>query len=184
MAPIIDSLPFDDIVVWDNSVETDEAVYGRYLGIERAKNETIYVQDDDLVFRGVSELLSAYDPGAFVTNMWPRWFRGARKLWPPKGYNDLVYGAAGGLFERGHFDQVIKAYLERWPLDRFFKLEVDAIVGIAGLPHRSVDLQRFVELRPEQKADYRMCKSPDYIPQRAEALRRGRALRDELRRES
>jgi len=49
---IIDSITaagIDDIVVWDNSVREDLAVYGRYAGIAEAKHDLIYVQDDDCV---------------------------------------------------------------------------------------------------------------------------------------
>jgi hypothetical protein len=50
----------EDIVIWDNSQRENLSCYGRYKGIEEAKNEYIFHQDDDLV-SPVGELLDRYD---------------------------------------------------------------------------------------------------------------------------
>ncbi len=49
MDTLLNSLPFDDVVVWDNAVSADRGCYGRFAAVEYAKNEWIYVQDDDLL---------------------------------------------------------------------------------------------------------------------------------------
>jgi len=38
---------FDEVVIWNNQLEEDLSVYGRYAGILQARNEIVYVQDDD-----------------------------------------------------------------------------------------------------------------------------------------
>lgn len=53
----------DDIVIWNNAEREDLSCYGRYAGIQEAKNEFIYHQDDDLI-SPVSDILAAYDPVA------------------------------------------------------------------------------------------------------------------------
>ena len=53
--PIIDSLIFEDIVIWDNSREAhDEKTYGRVLATLRARNPIIYSQDDDIIHTAVN----------------------------------------------------------------------------------------------------------------------------------
>lgn len=62
--PVLESLPFPEVVVWDNAGDVvvyregivwrreparDLAVYGRYEGIRYASHDLIYVQDDDCV---------------------------------------------------------------------------------------------------------------------------------------
>jgi hypothetical protein len=49
MDTLLNSLPFDDVVLWDNSVREDLGCYGRFAAVEEAKEEWIYVQDDDLL---------------------------------------------------------------------------------------------------------------------------------------
>ena len=36
MTAIVESLPFDDVVVWDNSIRNDLGIYGRYAAIAEA----------------------------------------------------------------------------------------------------------------------------------------------------
>lgn len=61
LTPILDSIPFDDIVVWDNSKEKhDLKVLGRYGAISRAKHDLIYTQDDDCIVP-ILDLIDAWD---------------------------------------------------------------------------------------------------------------------------
>jgi hypothetical protein len=71
MTPILESLPFDDIVVWDNSKRTNHGVYGRYAAIKYAKNDLIYTQDDDCIVPAL-ELVAEYQERERLCNM-PGW---------------------------------------------------------------------------------------------------------------
>jgi hypothetical protein len=67
LTQIVESLTdagIPDVIVWDNSVREDAAVCGRYLGIEDAKHDLIYVQDDDVLHTpdGIREMIRAHDP--------------------------------------------------------------------------------------------------------------------------
>lgn len=50
-----------DMVVWDNSERENLSCYGRYEGIDEAKHDWIYHQDDDLV-APVADILACVDP--------------------------------------------------------------------------------------------------------------------------
>jgi hypothetical protein len=71
MSPIRESLPFDDVILWDNSVQADLGVYGRYAAMQSAKHDLIYVQDDDCIVN-VDALLAEYVDGERLCNM-PAW---------------------------------------------------------------------------------------------------------------
>ncbi len=67
---IIDSLPFTEIVIWDNSKRPFNAkVLGRYLGIWETNRPVIAVQDDDCIVHCWDELRHHYEPGRIVANM-------------------------------------------------------------------------------------------------------------------
>ena len=79
-----------EIVVWDNSVETDYKVYGRYAAIARTAHPVIYVQDDDCL-TPATEIIAAYEPGRLVANM-------PRSRW--EGYPDSALVGWGAVFDR------------------------------------------------------------------------------------
>jgi hypothetical protein len=68
LTPILSSLPFDDIVVWNNSKRADLKVYGRYQAVKEAKHSVIFTQDDDCIVDAAA-VVAAYEPGRVVCNM-------------------------------------------------------------------------------------------------------------------
>jgi len=61
LTPIVASLPEEwPVVIWDNSVEKDLAVYGRYAAIARTDAELIYTQDDDCIVSEPQVLVEAW----------------------------------------------------------------------------------------------------------------------------
>ena len=72
MSGIIESLPYGEVIVWDNSKRIiDARVYGRYLAIAETRKPVIYFQDDDCIVKDWShrELLASYRPGTIIANM-------------------------------------------------------------------------------------------------------------------
>lgn len=57
-----------EIMVWDNTKQ-NVGVYGRYLMMKKASNETIYTQDDDCIIDGIPDLYEAYDGTCLVNGM-------------------------------------------------------------------------------------------------------------------
>lgn len=106
LSPILSSLPFDDIVVWDNSQREDLGLYGRYAAIAEAKHEVIYTQDDDLVVPLAAELVDFYQPGRLTVNM-------------PYSH-DIPWPSRGSVFDRDLPEQVFARYRERFEVDRWF----------------------------------------------------------------
>ncbi len=96
MRPIIDSLIFDNVIIWDNSRDPDWKVAGRYMAALRARNDLVYWQDDDtIVSPGVQrELLREFSPADddIVAN----WGHGEN----PAGYDDLPLVCGGAIAYR------------------------------------------------------------------------------------
>lgn len=178
LQPILDSLIFDDVVIWDNSQQqVDEMTFGRVLGLEWAKHDVVYSQDDDIVHPPENQLriLSEYEPGVLTGCMWREWSDGALRQGIPNGYDDLVFAGSGSVYDKDIPRIATAKYLEHFPFDDFFRLWADTIIGILA-PNKQIDL-KFLEL-PEADAEYRMAHLPDAATWKAEAIRRARLVRD------
>jgi hypothetical protein len=90
LAPILATLPYGEVVVWDNSIREQAYAYGRYRAIAETKAPVIYFQDDDCLVVAHDLLLAEYEPGLLVANM------------PSKrsDYIDTVLLGWGSLFDR------------------------------------------------------------------------------------
>ncbi len=179
LTPVLESLIFDDVIVWDNSVETDAMTYGRLLATERTENAIIYSQDDDIVHTGENQLriINAYEPGVLTGCMWKQWSAGAKKQGIPHGYDDLVFPGSGSVYDTQLALDTAQAYLDHYPADDFFRLWSDTIFGIVA-PTKQLDI-RFGEL-PHADNDNRMAHLPDAVALKKKAITRGRIIRELL----
>ena len=172
---IRDSLIFDNIVVYDNSVEPDEMTYGRVIGAQRAPTEVIYSQDDDLIHSHENQwrLLHSYDEERMVGCMWPEWSDGARRQGIENGYDDLVFPGSGSISHRDTWLDAIDIYLDRYPRDDFFRLWSDTLIGVIA-PTTAIDA-RFHILEVAENG-LRMANLPDAVALKTEAITRGREI--------
>lgn len=178
LRPVLDSLIFPEVVVFDNSREpVDEMTYGRALAIERASSPVIWSQDDDIVHTAENQraILSAYTPGVLTGCMWDEWSDGARAQGITDGYDDLVFAGSGSVYDRHIPGVAAAAYLEQYPYDDFFRLWADTIIGVIA-PTRQLDV-RFEALPCAEDPD-RMCNLHDAVANKTEAIRRARWIRD------
>ena len=61
LAPVLASLPPAwEVIVWDNSVREDLAVYGRYAALEEVATALVYCQDDDCIVSDPQALVRAW----------------------------------------------------------------------------------------------------------------------------
>lgn len=157
LGPILNSLPFADVVVWDNSVRNDLSVYGRYAGIEETRHDLVYVQDDDAICPAQG-LLDAYQ-GGVLCNMDPQ----------RPGYSQHALVGWGALFPAAAPFEAFDKYLGVYPDDAVFRRCCD-IVFTALSPYQLVDLGH-EDLGWATHPD-RMYHQPHHTPERDEVLRR------------
>lgn len=161
MTAILESLPFDETIVYDNSRRNDLGIYGRYAAIAEARHDVIYTQDDDVLVSCFDELLTEYRPGVLTVNYPEPW--------------DVPWVACGALFDRDLPKAAFERYQRRWMLDETFThWTCDAVFGLLT-PTRVVDFG-YQDL-PHGLAEGRVSTSPGwYDNRRPEVQRRCRAL--------
>jgi len=103
LEPILDSLIFDKVCIWNNRVAIDYGAYGRYVAIrDHLHTDVVYTQDDDCIVKPDDQwrLLDAYEPGTLTAVM------------PPEriDYRDTVLIGWGAIFDRSMPD----AAFARW----------------------------------------------------------------------
>ena len=99
LEPILATLPYDDVVVWNNSEREDLGIYGRYAAIAEAKHPVIFTQDDDLLVTCHDQLANHYRPGRLVCNYPHPW--------------DIPWVARGALFDRDLPERAFAKYRAR-----------------------------------------------------------------------
>lgn len=170
--PVLASLIFDDVVIWNNKVAIDYGAYGRYVAIrDHAKRNVVYVQDDDCVVSEEDQwrLLDAYEPGVLTA------------LMPPEriDYRDTVLIGWGAIFDR----ELPEAAFRRWvetghetESDEFRVVGADFIFPMLT-PHKRLD--GYHRDLPHAHAPNRTWASFPLYGQVKEAfLHEGREIRD------
>jgi hypothetical protein len=169
LTPILNTLPYQDVVVWNDRERGSYGCYGRYLAAAECNNDIVYYQDDDLVFTAHDELLAAYQTGRITCNMPSPWYERT-------GYDrlDCHLVGAGALVPRDLPWQAFTRYLDRWPQDQLFLDYCDQISGILNPGHR-VDLG--YRILPHAEAPGRICTTPGQAERKALVQQRALALR-------
>lgn len=178
LKPVLDSLIFDSVEIYDNSVEANWMTYGRVLAANRAECNVIYSQDDDIIHTPENQLaiIQAYEPGVLTGCMWPEWSDGAKVQGIERGYDDLVFCGSGSVYDKEIPYHAANQYLDHFSQDSFFRLWADTIVGVIAST-KQLDI-RFDAL-PCAEDDNRMCNLPDAVHNKTEAINRARWVRDE-----
>lgn len=182
LAPIIESLPHAwEPIVWNNSLERDLSVYGRYAAIEHTSADVIFVQDDDCILAPESfqALLDAYTPGHVVANM-PARFR--------PHYPDSCLVGFGAIFDRDLPAQAFGRFAGYdGPSDLFWRAiaeqpapflrECDAVFTTLT-PRILLDLD--YQDREFASDPDRLWRQPDHHAQRQRMLALARQVRDRV----
>lgn len=169
LEPILETLPYEDIVIWDDRERGSQGVYGRYLAMPEARHEVVYFQDDDVLFTAHAELLGAYKPGRITCNMPSPWYERT-------GYDQLGMHlvGAGSLVPQGLPQVAFREYLEQWPEDDLFRDYCDFVSGMAS-PGQRFDFG--YEILEHAVAPGRINTRPDSLMRRNTILNRALTLR-------
>ena len=164
LARIIATLPYDEVIVWDNSVRPNYRTAGRFMAAIEARHDVVYFQDDDTLFTHHHELMAAYEPGT-ITAVYGHGDNDG-------GYGDLPLVCGGALADR----QAV--------LDAFTQVEhtieglayADFTVGVLT-PFKHVDLPFEINMAIAQHPS-RLCNQPWAYDAKARVTARARAIRD------
>lgn len=170
LEPLLRTIPYDDVVVWDNSTRPfDARIYGRYLAAFEAKEDMCFFVDDDVFFYEHERLEEAWEPGLLVSNMDDGWIRAG-------GYEDVRLLGAGSIASKYVLWEAIERYhAAGWPLDEAFTYEVDFVVGVLAESKR-VDLG--YTIRPDVSQTGRLGTQEWQLDLKRQFMDRARAIRD------
>jgi hypothetical protein len=171
LAPILATLPYGEVVIWDNSErERDAKTFGRFLAIAEAKNDVIYFQDDDVIFTEHEQLLAAYEPGQLTANM------------PSPWYEECSYDVfrcalvgAGSLVPRDLPWEAFQRYLAEWPEDDLFLDYCDFVHGILTSSRR---FDFGYTILPHASAPNRIYTQPGAYERKMSVIERAIEIRD------
>lgn len=168
---IIDSLVFNDVIVWDNSVREDRKTAGRYFALLEASFGAIYFQDDDVLVPRETQhaLVDAYMPGVVVAN----WGHGENH----GGYDDLPLVCGGAVLDAELPWLGLDRYLEHFPLDDGFLYEADYVAGVLYADFRHLFLPFDIELAIAQ-APERLVNQPWQADLKLKITNQARSVRD------
>lgn len=166
---IIETLPYNEVIVWDNSKRDDLKIYGRFAAMKEASNRVCYTQDDDCLFRDHDMLLAAYEPDVptYVYGHYPE----------EGGYGDLPLPCGGALVPRDVAFAAFDRYLAQYPMDEAFLYEADFVVGPLYPTFKQVRLPFEIVMEVAQ-APERLCNQPWQRDLKLELTERARAIRD------
>ena len=117
LEPILETLPFGEILVWDNSKHTDLGIYGRYQAITQAHADVIVTQDDDLLVADWDAIVAAYEPGVLTVSYPEPW--------------DIPWVARGAIFDRDLPTVAFDRYFAAYPFDELFTHRIcDAVFAL------------------------------------------------------
>jgi hypothetical protein len=106
MDPILDSLIFPNVIVWNNLEREDARTYGRYLAAEEASTDVVYFQDDDTLVSPEKQqaLLDLWEPGVYLSNMEDTRNRSE--------YPELIWPGWGSMCARNSYQDAFRTWLE------------------------------------------------------------------------
>jgi hypothetical protein len=171
MAQILDSLLFDDVVIWDNSIRQDMKCAGRYYAMLEADNDVVYFQDDDVIVPQTTQqhLLDAYEPGMVLAN----WGHGDN----PDGYDDLPLVCGGAIVDSSLPWKALNRYLDHFPLDAGFLYEADFVAGVLYETFEHMFLPFDIDLEIAQHPS-RLCNQDFQKALKLKITEQARSVRD------
>lgn len=169
MQPILDTLPYDRVIVWNNSEREDLKTFGRYGAMFEAHTEVVYFQDDDTIFRHHDELMAAYDP-CKTTAVYGHGQSEA-------GFGDLALVCGGALAHTSQVARAVGYYAARFPLDKDFLYDCDFAIGVLT-PFKHVDLP--FEIRDLAYNGRRLADEPWQRETKLRVTNRARWIRDHV----
>lgn len=176
----------DEILVWNNNCDIslslkgekvriinsseNQLCYGRFLCINQAKNNIIYVQDDDMLVKNFPELYRNFKnyPSCITHALGPNHIRQHNK----DNYEDGQVALLGwGAFFRKEWINVFDDYLESNPADFLFKREADIIFTLLlGKTHQAMQA-KVDELSRNSSTGIALYREKDHLMYHALAIR-------------
>jgi hypothetical protein len=160
----IDTGFFDEIIIKTEC----PSVYGRYLAAKEAKNNLIFVQDDDC-FVNYQRLFKHYN-GQITHTITPEHMKFYSKL-------DCTLVGWGAYFTKDMIDNAFEDYIAKYGEDKYLLREADRIFTYFNRPFNTI-------LQPHEnliQTGDKMSLQPEHYDSMYKALEQCKAMEDEIR---
>lgn len=127
----------DEIIIQDNSKGENIINYGRYVSAEKAKNDIIFVQDDDHIIHNISEIYKKYlkNPDKLCNGGIEDYL----KVVPENIYGTSQMAIVGwGSFFNKNWIPVLQKYIDIYGKDYCFYRETDRIFSMLLNKHHTM----------------------------------------------
>lgn len=116
----------DEILIRDNDKEENIMSYGRYKLMEKARNDIIYVQDDDCIVHNIQEIWKGFkkDPTRIHYGATERLFSKEKEV------DGKLCLMGWGAFFKSEWVSNLKRYTDKYGKDECFHRETDRIFSI------------------------------------------------------
>lgn len=180
MQRIRESLIFERVIVWDNSVHADWKCAGRYMAAALSATDLVYFQDDDVIVpEDTQRALLRQAPN--ISRDFHSSYLDCAATYAhgenPDGYDDLPLVCGGAIASRAACWRAIARYAEHWPLDLDFMYEADFVVGVLYPRKAQLHLPFEIEMSVAQH-ESRLCNQPWQRDLKLKITERARAIRD------
>ncbi len=160
----------DEIIIAVNKPDDNKKCYRRWLAALGAKNDIIYIQDDDCIVNNLNELFNAYTGKEMLIGL-----KGTR-IMENTGNKSTIVGW-GSFFQKEWID--LKSYIDKYGEDELLIRESDRIVTYqiaVGRPH-NYQVSDIVDF---ESADGKMAMwlEEGHYETRAQAIKRAKELYD------
>lgn len=156
----------DEILIHDNAAGPNIKCYGRYKSLPRAKNEAIYVQDDDCIIENIAELYGVFDGTKLINGMKPE------RAGAYRGRDSMM---GWGAFFMRDWAKCLDRYTEKYGEDEVLIRESDRIfTALCEVPR--LTLPAIVRDFPSAMAPFALSLQPEHESMKRTALQRAYEL--------
>jgi hypothetical protein len=159
----------DEIIIAVNKPDDNKKCYRRWITALNAKNDTIYVQDDDCLVKNLDKLYESYTGKEMVIGL-----KGDRMIDNTDKSSMVGWGT---FFDKSWID--FKSYLDEYGEDELLIRESDRILTYkigAERPH-NFQVSDIVDF-PSAGGEMAMYLQPEHWDTKAEAIKRSKELYD------
>lgn len=162
----------DEIIIWKNSPGNNKMSYGTYLATKWAKNDIIYVQDDDCIVENIREIYATFD-GEHLSNAITRLrMRDYGRQKNNEPYSTLV---GWGAFFKREWTKVLDKYIEKYGEDELLYREAGRIFTMLLARKHNTIVARIKEF-PSHEGPMALSLQPDHLEKKGLAIKRAREV--------
>ncbi len=161
----------DEILVRDHEEVANIKNYGRYVLAKEARNDIIYLQDDDLLIENVGVLYETFlkNPDSLI-NGGPKEYLEVAKTENIYGNSQMAIVGWGSMLDRKHIP-LLDQYTDVYGEDYCFHRETDRILSMLMKQHHKMVETRFETLEGA-RSEYALSKQSDHIRYKKLAIKR------------